>query len=312
MKHLITLIWIILLQFYWAIASHAQYMPLYGQYMLNPILINPAYAGSAKALSTSFHVRNQWVNFDPDKDISPSTVSFNADTPLKNKKSSVGTIMVYDKFAITSVYSQVGIFSHQVSLSNDLIVNMGLQLGFNFMRQNFSKLEEINDPVISGKPIFSRFIPLVGMGAMARYKKISLSMSMPQVKLSSPQSTDSEAYKTVNLTQFFTHLEYELNLNKEFTLKPSVLSRFNNISGFKNLYINTIMDWQDMFGLGVSYNINNSLMALFKVSKEQLTIAYAYEISTHQLGHFHSGSHEVMIKYVFRYGYNAINTKTFR
>jgi type IX secretion system PorP/SprF family membrane protein len=60
----------------------AQQDPLYSQYVLNPLLINPAYSGMTKDLNASVTFRRQWVGFDG----SPTTANANAHMALgKNR-----------------------------------------------------------------------------------------------------------------------------------------------------------------------------------------------------------------------------------
>ena len=59
-------------------AVHAQQDPQYSQYMFNQMVLNPAYAGSKEALSSSLILRNQWVGLDG----APKTITFSSHAPI--------------------------------------------------------------------------------------------------------------------------------------------------------------------------------------------------------------------------------------
>src|ERR1051325_5249841 len=73
--------------------SYAQQDPLYAQYLTNPMIFNPAYAGLNNSFNGSGSFRNQWAGFDG----APTTVNFNAHTSLVDNKVGVGAMVIKDK-----------------------------------------------------------------------------------------------------------------------------------------------------------------------------------------------------------------------
>ena len=71
----------------------AQQDPLYSQYFNNPMLINPAFAGSNDRLYLGLAYRAQWAGIDG----GPSTINFNGHIALADNKMGVGVIVVQDK-----------------------------------------------------------------------------------------------------------------------------------------------------------------------------------------------------------------------
>src|SRR4029078_9381943 len=68
------------------VAAHAQYEPMFTQYMFNETFINPAYAGSHENISASVLDRNQWVGIDG----APKTQTFNIHGATGNRKIGLG------------------------------------------------------------------------------------------------------------------------------------------------------------------------------------------------------------------------------
>src|SRR5271169_737722 len=73
--------------------SWSQQDPLYSQYFNNPMLINPAFAGSAERLYAGVAYRSQWTGVPG----GPVTFSFNSHLALANNKVGVGFVAVQDQ-----------------------------------------------------------------------------------------------------------------------------------------------------------------------------------------------------------------------
>ena len=83
----------IILSLFVTICGYGQHFPIYSQYLLNGLAINPAYAGSRDVLSSSIMYRKQWMGFDG----APATSTFSAHTPLKNRKIGLGLQIVKEE-----------------------------------------------------------------------------------------------------------------------------------------------------------------------------------------------------------------------
>ena len=58
------------------------YEPVYSQYWVNGLAINPAYTGSQECFSNIILTRNQWVGFDG----APVTQTLSSHAPFKDEK----------------------------------------------------------------------------------------------------------------------------------------------------------------------------------------------------------------------------------
>ena len=92
---------------------HAQLEPLYDQYLLNTLSINPAYAGSREALSVTLLHRNQWTGFEG----SPKTISLAMHAPMRNEKVGLGLLAVSDQRGISSSGIMTGNFAYRIEIS---------------------------------------------------------------------------------------------------------------------------------------------------------------------------------------------------
>src|SRR5659263_99362 len=74
-----------------------QLAPVTSQYVLNPLGINPAYAGNRGALNIAAFYRRQWAGITG----APETITLAADSPLLDAKLGLGLIITSDKIGVT-------------------------------------------------------------------------------------------------------------------------------------------------------------------------------------------------------------------
>ncbi len=104
--------------------SFSQQDPQYSQYMFNPLVLNPAYAGSREVLSSVLLYRNQWVNMDG----APLTVTASINSPLKKKKMGLGFHVISDKIGPSSTTQYMGSFAYRIRLGQGKLA-FGLRAG---------------------------------------------------------------------------------------------------------------------------------------------------------------------------------------
>src|SRR5687767_13222369 len=146
MKKIIT---IILGMVVWA-GSYAQQRPIHSLYMFDPLLINPAYAGTQVQLSTTAIYRNQWVNFPG----APKTFTVTGHSGFRNSRVGVGIIAGRDEIGIHGENSLYLAYSYKIPIAkySKTTISFGLQGGFNDLKSDYGKL----DPKSPSDPYFGR------------------------------------------------------------------------------------------------------------------------------------------------------------
>ena len=91
----------------------AQQRPVQSLYMFDPILINPAYAGTQVQLSATAIYRNQWVNLEG----APKTVTASVHSGFYKAKMGLGVIFANDQIGIHNDASFYGIYSYKIRLT---------------------------------------------------------------------------------------------------------------------------------------------------------------------------------------------------
>ena len=118
------------------IKSVGQQRPVQSLYMFDPILINPAYAGTQVQLSTTSIYRNQWVNLDG----APKTLTASVHSGFLKAKMGLGIIFANDQIGIHNDASFYGIYSYKIKLTPTSVISFGLQGGFNNLKSDYNKL----------------------------------------------------------------------------------------------------------------------------------------------------------------------------
>jgi type IX secretion system PorP/SprF family membrane protein len=102
-----------------------------------------------------------------------------------------------------------------------------------------------------------------------------------------------------------------IEITPKFKFFPSVL--FNYSPNEKLLFdLNAHFNFLDHFWAGVSYRNGRSFTGLFQFQiNNQIRAAYSYDFDLGKLGRFSNGSHEIMLRYEFRYKANLVNPLVF-
>lgn len=79
-----------------AVSAKAQDEAIFGHYLVNPMLINPAYAGFNDNVQIFGHLRSQWAGFQG----APKTYALTIDLPM-TEKVGLGGMMLSEKFGPT-------------------------------------------------------------------------------------------------------------------------------------------------------------------------------------------------------------------
>src|ERR1043166_1873657 len=126
----------------------AQQRPVQSLYMFDPLLINPAYAGTQVQLSATAIYRNQWVNLDG----APKTFTQTVHSGFRKYRVGLGFILSNDQIGIHNDVGFYGVYSYKLPINNKKgMLSFGLQGGFNNLRSNYALLDP-KDPnyIVSG------------------------------------------------------------------------------------------------------------------------------------------------------------------
>lgn len=196
--------------------SSAQVDPLYAQYLNNPMLINPAYAGLNNNFNAAVTYRKQWAGFDG----SPTTFNVNGHTSLFDNRMGVGLMFVKDNVGINSNTEVHGTYAYRLDLDQKYL-SFGLQAGFISYRGNYEDLNiyDRQDPAFHEVQNVSK--PSFGAGLILHSDRFFLGLSIPRMLKARVTVDDIESQ--LYSQHFYAMGAYVFYISEHIRLKPSVL-----------------------------------------------------------------------------------------
>jgi len=283
--------------------------PVTDQYVLNPLTINPAYAGNRGALNIAAFFRRQWVGVKG----APETMTLSIDAPLFDKKLGVGLIIINDKVGVTKETQFISNYAYKIEIGEGSL-SFGLGAGVITTNTAWSDLVVI-DPGDEYYLINSRrfVVPNFSFGTYYSYRNYYAGFSIPKF-LSYKFNFDKNKYSLdIDPGQYNYMLStgYLFNISSKVKILPSTLLIY--APGQKVLYdLNAHVNYIDRFWTGLSYRNGRSLAGLFQFQlSDQLKVAYTYDFDFGKLRTYSNGSHEVMLRYEFRYKVDVVNPLIF-
>ncbi|MFY0626552.1 MAG: type IX secretion system membrane protein PorP/SprF [Reichenbachiella sp.] len=275
--------------------SLAQQQVMFTQYMFNGLALNPAYAGIHDGLSASILWREQWVGFEG----APSTQTIAVHGPVKHSPASLGGMIIRDKIGVTE---QIGVYmsgAYRIYFNNDSKLSFGLQGSLVNFRAEFVDSSTGLDPVLLNGNI-NEFKPNFGTGILYHSEKFYIGFSVPQILKQNFDNSNELSDARLN-RHYFLSGGIVFELNPDFKLKPNVLAKYVEGAPIQlDLNLNLLI--KDIVWVGVSYRSFESVDLLTQIQiTPRLQLGYSYDIPiSSELSNVNSGSHEVMLSYVFK------------
>jgi type IX secretion system PorP/SprF family membrane protein len=270
-------------------AAIAQQDPLYSQYILNPFVLNPAYAGMTNNLNTSVIYRQQWTGFEG----SPTTINANGHISLFANTMGAGLMVVSDKIGNTMTNEVYGSFAYRIRLTGDKTLSFGLQAGFvNYKTQNSKlTLQDPSDPLFNGETNASK--PSIGAGIILSSDKFFIGLSVPRLLKT---TTSVGGYEPTLYTQHLYAMgSYLFHINEALKFKPSVLAKV--VSGAPvSVDLNAAIILYDKYTAGLlTRNFSTYGIFLQAVVKDTFRLGYTFEIPTNQSVGTNFLTHEITL-----------------
>jgi type IX secretion system PorP/SprF family membrane protein len=281
--------------------TFAQQRPLQSLYMFDPLVINPAYAGTHVQLSGTAIYRNQWVNFDG----APKTFTGSIHSGFRKARVGVGLLFGNDNIGVHSDNSLYGIYSYKLKLSERKgggLLSFGLQAGFNSLKSDYFKTNPRDGSEIG---VISKFNWNFGTGVFYRNRTMYAGLSVPylvQNKIIGVANLTTDTVKnrsSIGRQQRYYYLlaGFSKKLSPIVKWMPSTLIKVQQNAPL-SFDINSMFIFYDVVGLGASYRLNDSFIGLFELQiNDNFHVGYAYDITTSAIRMYSNGSHEIMINY---------------
>jgi type IX secretion system PorP/SprF family membrane protein len=280
----------------------AQQRPIHSLYMFDPLLINPAYAGTHVQLSGTAVYRNQWVNFEG----APKTFTGSVHSGFRKARVGLGIIFGNDQIGVHSDNSMYGVYSYKIPVSKRKdagVISFGLQAGFNSLKSDFFKTNPRDGSEIG---VISKFNPNFGAGVFFRNSLGYAGISAPQLinnRTIDVLGAESDTIGVAGRQQRYYYLMGGISKKISPNVKwlPSALVRIQENAPL-SFDINTMVVLYDAVGVGISYRLNDAVIGLFELQiNENFHVGYAYDMTMTDIRYYSNGSHEIMINYRIKF-----------
>jgi type IX secretion system PorP/SprF family membrane protein len=286
-----------------------QLTPVTSQYVLNPLSINPAYAGNRGALNIAAFYRRQWAGIPG----APETMTLAADAPFLDSKLGLGFSITNDKIGVTKETHFLTNYSYKIDMDKGSL-SFGLGAGLittNTAWSDLVVLDPGDENYLTNSRVF--VVPDFTFGAYYSNQNYFAGLSIPKL-LGYKFNYDKNRYTLMfnpGKYNYLLNAGYVYTLNQKIKLFPSTLITIS--PGEKLLVdLNAYVSLNDLIWAGASYRNGRSLGALCQFAiNNQFRVAYTYDFDFGKLGQYSNGSHEIMIRYEFHYKVNAVSPLNF-
>lgn len=289
-------------------SGKAQYDAMFTQYMFNEMFINPAYAGSKEAMSTTLLHRQQWVNF-PGR---PITTSFSLHGPVMGNKMGLGLSVLNEKVGPFNRNLVYGSYAYRLKLTDKQTLAFGLMTGIDNQMNKFSSVQVSDGSAGSVvDPQFAQNTPSMyalnfGGGVYYTTKTFYGGLSIPRMLDNVARfSSKGEYFKVTSFkASKFTYYITAGNmftLNEDLKLRASTMIKVvKNARPQMDLGANFLV--KEVVWAGLNYRTNSALAVLVGAQvNKQFFVSYSYDFTLNRLRKYSQGSHEIALNYLFSF-----------
>jgi type IX secretion system PorP/SprF family membrane protein len=288
-----------------------QQLPIYSQYVLNGLMINPAMAGHDGYTSLNATSRQQWIGFDE----APQTYSASWQTRVLKRSYKITKKSVRKNSLKKSTKGRVGLGAYLINDANANVARTGAsftyayhiimnnqQLSFGLSakmfqyRINGDKLTfgEDGDPVMDGDFRTVAYSPDADFGVFFRDRSYFMGFSISNLLQSAVMIGGNEVADFQTYRHYWLMGGYKFPLSNDLELEPTALLKTSenwNPQGELTMKLH----FQELLWGGLSYRTTNSMVALLGVKIENIYFGYSFDWTFSEISHYNFGSHEITV-----------------
>ncbi len=324
----------------------AQQQPYYTQYIMNNFILNPALAGIENYWDCKVSYRNQWVGLNGAPTTLYLTINtplgktaYDYETPVtvpdlqaKNlggkqfgmeftappAHSGIGFTILNDKTGPLSRIAAYGSYAYHVPVGHKTSLSFGLSLGVQEVNVDAGAVDfgQANpvDPAVAASGYLNKLEPDVNAGLWLSNKSFFVGLSAQQivpVPINSNNATTAGGVELLTgklIPHSFLTAGYKILISDDVSLLPSVMFRYVQPLplGFD---VNAKIQYQDLLWLGFSYRYQEGFAGMLGINiSSTINFGYAYDYTTTQLNTVSSGTHEIVLGFLWRKKKNNSNS----
>ncbi len=284
-------------------AVYGQQEPMFGQYIFNASVINPAQAGGNNSNQAGALARMQWVGFDD----APRTETLFANFRLPHNLGMAVGIYQDRLGPETNLQIQADLAYH-ATLSDNWSLAGGIRLIGGHMRVSLSDVPNVNP----GNPYFqqdlsSDLLLNTGAGLLAYNNRTFFGLSLPKIFSNEIDvtNTGTDDFQANDSRHFFAYAGTNLNLSDEIMFMPSTMFRLIEDAPVQ-LDLNTVFGYRDVLDFGPMVRTNftddndwfDAVGFLVGITfLEQWYFGYMYEYPVGDINSITQQTHEITLRF---------------
>ena len=278
------------------ISVFAQQEPLFTQYYVNDMEINPAVSGSKTYNPLTIQSRQQWLGFEG----APLTSNISYHGALNNR-SAMGGYLMFDKAFPTMQVNLHLNYAYHIPLDYDkvnLSFGLGAKVMYHSLDFNTDYLPPIDDQAFSASS-YDKVLADASSGVYIYgtnfYAGFSVS-NMFQSSFNTPVS--SSPYPNSELRNYYGMAAYRFRIiNNDWQLEPSFLIRKMQFQSSMSDLTTRILYLENTWA-GLTYRTNGTAIFAFGFGANNMHISYSYDHTfAGEIMQYTFGSHELGISF---------------
>lgn len=287
------------------------YTPV-NMYMLNPLLVNPAYAGTRESMSFTGMIGANWLDV-PGAQFGKASAagwmeSGTFDFPL-SEKNAVGGMIINNSFGVNNNFVFYAHYSYRI-ITGAGKLSFGLRAGLNSYNRNLqnASFRDQGDPVQQFD--YNRIFPNFGAGIYWYSDNYYAGISVPDFFFP-PKGSENFDGDPKNYNYTFLG-GYLFRISDDFKIKPSTMLSYSLNSPLAYQVNLSFIMFKDMLWLGAGYKPQGIVAMLEVQAGSPIRIGYAFEFPTGGVADYAPlGSHEILIRYDFSYKLRSVSPAYF-
>ena len=276
-------------------ALHAQQLSRQSQFVQNPFLVNPAFAGTELGTFTSLSHREQWVGFKG----APSTSSVTVTSSLPNR---FGVGFAVERDDQGGAFRRTG-FELAGTYTIDLNNRDAVAFGIGLLGRNTSfdgsdlQVWQPGDLAILGnvESTFS-FDSRFGLMVFGQFYQFGLAVSN---LLQTPLGLESEPTNSRNrgVRHYAFTGRYDYAIDGDWTVQPAAMLRFTEITPIQ-LDLHARAFYQNQYWAGLGFRQGDAFVVSAGAIFQDVQVGYAYDAGAGRVGNLSPSTHEITLSYV--------------
>lgn len=276
------------------LGAMAQQDPMYGQYIFNNAIINPAQAGVQDLNQAGILARRQWLGMEG----APVTNSAFINTRLPKNLGFAGGIYNDVIGPVRTLTFQADVATH-VAINEKWTFSGGVRAMASSLKVNLTTLQtsQSNDPNFSTNYSSGTYMNL-GAGVLVYSENLFVGASMP--RLFAKEISDGNTTLARYQDHLYLYGGATVGINEDFTFKPSLLFKHVKYAPMQ-LDFNFVFNYKDFLDFGPMLRSKDAIGLLlgYKITS-QFYAGYMYEYPINDMHLATRQTHEISLRYLWQ------------